>query len=128
MKSLESAEAIWQLGPTSVPLCLCGSSSDYHLAMHHRRFANTRIDISEVGLGCWQLGGADWGDVSDEKAFEILRASIESGVGFLDTADVYGRGRSEALIGRFLKAEKPRKLFIATKVGRFPDPAGPANF
>src|SRR3954447_20597241 len=96
--------------------------------MHHRRFANTRIEVSEVGLGCWQLGGADWGDVSDEKAFEILRASVENGVTFLDTADVYGKGRSESLIGRFLKSEKPKKLFIATKLGRFPEPGWPGNF
>src|SRR4051794_3512484 len=92
----------------------------YHLSMQYRRFANTRIDVSEVGLGCWQLGGADWGDVSDEKALEILRASVERGVTLLDTADVYGAGRSEALIGRFLKEEKPKNLFVATKLGRFP--------
>jgi aryl-alcohol dehydrogenase-like predicted oxidoreductase len=96
--------------------------------MHYRRFANTRVEVSEIGLGCWQLGGADWGDVSDEKAFEILRASVESGVTFLDTADVYGTGRSESLIGRFLKAHKPKKLFIATKLGRFPEPGPPGNF
>jgi aryl-alcohol dehydrogenase-like predicted oxidoreductase len=97
-------------------------------AMHYRRFANTRTDVSEVGLGCWQLGGADWGDVSDEQAFDVLRASVERGVTFLDTADVYGTGRSESLIGRFLKTDKPRKLFIATKLGRFPEPGWPANF
>jgi aryl-alcohol dehydrogenase-like predicted oxidoreductase len=96
--------------------------------MHYRRFANTRTDVSEVGLGCWQLGGADWGDVSDEQAFGVLRASVERGVTFLDTADVYGTGRSESLIGRFIKAEKPKKLFVATKLGRFPEPGWPANF
>jgi aryl-alcohol dehydrogenase-like predicted oxidoreductase len=96
--------------------------------MHFRRFASTRVEVSEIGLGCWQLGGEDWGDVSDEQAFGILRASVESGVTFLDTADVYGAGRSESLIGRFLKAEKPKKLFVATKLGRFPEPGWPGNF
>ena len=96
--------------------------------MRYRRFANTRTDVSEVGLGCWQLGGADWGDVTDEQALAVLRASVESGVTFLDTADVYGTGRSELLIGRFLKADKPKRLFVATKLGRFPEPGGPANF
>jgi aryl-alcohol dehydrogenase-like predicted oxidoreductase len=95
--------------------------------MHTRRFANTRTEVSEVGLGCWQLGGADWGDVSDEQAFEVLRAGVGQGVTFLDTADVYGAGRSESLIGRFLKSDKPKKLFIATKLGRLAQGGWPAN-
>jgi aryl-alcohol dehydrogenase-like predicted oxidoreductase len=67
--------------------------------MKKRPFGNTGEKISEVGLGCWQLGGADWGDVSDEQALAILGASLDSGVTFFDTADVYGSGRSESLIG-----------------------------
>jgi hypothetical protein len=59
--------------------------------------------VSEVGLGCWQIGGDQWGDVSDHDSLEVLRASVAKGVTFLDTADVYGAGRSEELIGRFLK-------------------------
>jgi aryl-alcohol dehydrogenase-like predicted oxidoreductase len=83
--------------------------------------------VSEIGLGCWQLGSADWGTVSDTEAFEILRLSLDGGVTFIDTADVYGAGHSEALIGRFLKtlpAERTRGLFIASKLGRlkgYPD-------
>src|SRR5215213_10149621 len=96
--------------------------------MHHRRFASTRIEVSEIGLGCWQLGGADWGDVSDEQAFGVLRASVEAGVTFLDTADVYGAGRSEELIGRFLKNYKREQFFIASKFGRLPRPGWPGNF
>lgn len=79
--------------------------------------------VSEIGLGCWQLGGADWGNISDEKAFEVLSAAAESGVSFFDTADVYGSGRSEELIGRFLK-DRNTNIFIATKLGRgslYPD-------
>jgi aryl-alcohol dehydrogenase-like predicted oxidoreductase len=69
-----------------------------------------------VGLGTWQLG-ADWGDVSEDDALAVLAAAVDSGVTFLDTADVYGDGRSEQLIGRFLR-ERGERLFVATKIGR----------
>jgi aryl-alcohol dehydrogenase-like predicted oxidoreductase len=82
--------------------------------------------ISEIGLGCWQLGAADWGDVSEHDSFAILQAAVDHGVSFIDTADVYGNGRSERLIGQFLKTlpDAGKNLFIATKLGRlkgFPD-------
>jgi aryl-alcohol dehydrogenase-like predicted oxidoreductase len=73
--------------------------------------------ISEVGLGTWQLGSADWGTVSDDEAFAILQAFVDAGGNFIDTADVYGNGISEKVIGRFLKTI-PKKLFVATKLGR----------
>ena len=76
--------------------------------------------VSEIGLGCWQLGGTDWGNLDDERALEILAAGAEAGVTFLDTADVYGGGRSERLIGTFLKG-RPDNFFVATKLGRMPD-------
>jgi aryl-alcohol dehydrogenase-like predicted oxidoreductase len=78
-------------------------------------------------LGAWQLGGTEWGDVSEEEAFETLRAAVESGIDFFDTADVYGLGRSEELIGKFLQGCSER-IFVATKMGRFPEPGWPANF
>lgn len=71
---------------------------------------------SEIGLGCWQLGG-DWGTVDETTAFQILSEALASGVNFLDTADVYGDGRSEMLIGRFLKGCS-EEVFVATKLGR----------
>lgn len=94
--------------------------------MKYRTAARLNAPISEIGLGCWQLGSADWGDVSEEAAFAILKASVDRGVTFIDTADVYGNGRSERLIGSFLKTlpNQGRDLFIATKLGRlkgFPD-------
>lgn len=94
--------------------------------MKFRPFGST--NVSEVGLGCWQLGGDQWGDVTDNDALEVLRASVAAGVTFLDTADVYGAGRSEELIGRFLKKSDRDKLFIASKFGRFPRPGWPTNF
>ncbi len=85
------------------------------------------VPVSEIGLGCWQLGAADWGDVSEGAAMEILQAAVDKGVTFIDTADVYGAGRSESLIGKFLKrlpGAKAAGLFVASKLGRlkgFPD-------
>ena len=85
--------------------------------MKKRLFGDTGFPASDIGLGCWQLGGDCWGDLEDAKAFDILEASVESGVNFLDTADVYGAGRSEELIGKFLRG-RSEELFVATKLGR----------
>lgn len=90
--------------------------------MKYRTFPSTGWKISEIGLGTWQLGG-QWGYVEEKAAFEILAAAVERGVNFFDTADVYGAGRSETIIGRFLKS-RPGKVYVATKLGRlhgFPD-------
>ncbi len=95
--------------------------------MHKRSFGNTGLQVGEVGLGCWQLGGGDWGDITDAEGLAILRAAVEKGVDFFDTADVYGGGRSESLIGRFLKENKT-PVFVATKLGRASDPGWPGNF
>lgn len=87
--------------------------------MKHRIFGKTGYRTSEIGLGCWQLGG-DWGEVSERTAHAILEAAVDHGVNFLDTADVYGGGRSESIIGTFLK-QRSEDLFVATKVGRDAD-------
>jgi aryl-alcohol dehydrogenase-like predicted oxidoreductase len=73
--------------------------------------------VGRVGLGAWQLG-ADWGDVSEDDAFAVLDAAVDSGVTFIDTADVYGDGRSEQFIGRFLRRRPDAGLTVATKMGR----------
>ncbi|MGA6161688.1 aldo/keto reductase [Amycolatopsis magusensis] len=72
--------------------------------------------VSAVGLGCWQLG-ADWGEVGEDDALAVLRTAAGEGVTFFDTADVYGDGRSEQLVGRF-RAEHDGDVFVATKMGR----------
>jgi len=75
------------------------------------------LPVSEVGLGCWQLG-ADWGtDFEKEGAEAILQAAVESGVQFFDTADVYGNGKSERFIGDFLE-KTTAPITVATKYGR----------
>ncbi|MDQ2798864.1 MAG: aldo/keto reductase [Armatimonadota bacterium] len=94
--------------------------------MKNRRFGSDGMTVSEVGLGCWQLGG-DWGAVSDDQAQAILSTAVERGVNFFDTADVYGGGRSESLIGKFLQ-QTSSSVFVATKLGRAGDPGGAANF
>jgi aryl-alcohol dehydrogenase-like predicted oxidoreductase len=76
--------------------------------------------VSVIGLGTWQLG-ADWGDVGEDDALQVLATSVDSGVNFFDTADVYGDGRSERLIARFLHEVRPEvagQVFVATKMGR----------
>lgn len=89
--------------------------------MEQRRLGRTGRDVSVVGLGCWQLG-ADWGAVSEDDAMSVLHAAVETGVTLLDTADVYGDGRSEQLIGRLLRDRPDAGLTVATKVGRRADP------
>lgn len=95
--------------------------------MRKRLFDDTGMSVSEIGLGAWQLGGTEWGDISEEDSLLTLRAAVENGITFFDTADVYGLGRSEELIGKFLK-DCPEKIFVATKLGRFPKPGWPQNF
>ena len=88
--------------------------------MEHRTLGRTGRQASVVGLGTWQLG-ADWGDVSTDDAAAVLAAAVESGVTFLDTADVYGDGRSEQAIAAFRRAEPGLDLTVATKMGRRAD-------
>ncbi len=94
--------------------------------METRILGRTERPVSVIGLGTWQLGG-DWGDVSESEALELLSASVEAGVTFFDTADVYGDGRSEQMIGRFLAENPDNVLTVATKMGRRADQV-PENY
>jgi aryl-alcohol dehydrogenase-like predicted oxidoreductase len=94
--------------------------------MQQRILGRTGRPVSVVGLGTWQLG-ADWGDVSERDALAVLEAAAEAGVTFFDTADVYGDGRSEQLIGKFLAAATGAAPMVATKMGRR-GPQDPAQF
>lgn len=97
--------------------------------MNMRTFEKLGVQVSDIGLGTWQLGGTEWGDVDDSQAMATLTAAADAGVTFLDTADIYGLGRSETLIGRFLKERPDRgRFFVATKLGRGPEPGWPENF
>jgi aryl-alcohol dehydrogenase-like predicted oxidoreductase len=77
--------------------------------------------VSEISLGTWAFG-SEWGDVNDNESYATLNRAIDLGVNFLDTADVYGDGRSEKLIGRLLRERPDDEIFVATKAGRRLDP------
>lgn len=85
--------------------------------MQTRTLGRTGRTVSVIGLGTWQLG-ADWGEVDEGDALAVLDASHEAGVTVFDTADVYGDGRSESLIGRWLAANPGSGVTVATKMGR----------
>src|SRR3954452_128267 len=97
--------------------------------MQTRTLGRTGRSVSVIGLGCWQLG-ADWGDVGEDDALGVLRAALDSAVTFLDTADVYGDGRSERLVGRVLaeRGGASAGITVATKMGRRADPHVPEAF
>lgn len=93
--------------------------------MDQRTLGTTGKDVSIVGLGTWQLG-ADWGEVSEADAQAVLDASVAAGVTFFDTADVYGDGRSEQIIGEYLRTSGA-PVTVATKMGRRVDQV-PQNY
>lgn len=89
--------------------------------MKLRPFGRTGISISEIGFGAWAIGGS-WGNVSEADARAALHAALDSGTTFIDTADVYGDGRSERIIASVLKERGGEKPFVATKMGRRLEP------
>ncbi|MBU6488537.1 MAG: aldo/keto reductase [Burkholderiales bacterium] len=89
--------------------------------MNQRPFGNLGQVVSEIGFGAWAIGGS-WGDVSESDAKAALHAALDSGTTFIDTADVYGDGRSERIIAAVLKERGGPKPFVATKAGRRLDP------
>ena len=84
--------------------------------MDTRRLGKTGRQVSEVGFGAWGIG-ADWGAVDDRQSLAAMHAAVDAGVTFFDTADVYGDGRSERLVGQLLR-ERSEPLVVATKFGR----------
>ena len=85
--------------------------------MNKRSLGSTNFEVSEIGFGAWQIG-ADWGvEVPIDTALESLSAAADAGVNFIDTADVYGAGRSEQIIGEFIQG-RDDEIIVATKMGR----------
>jgi len=95
--------------------------------MQYRRLGSTGWEVSAIGFGAWALG-ADWGAVTDDDAMAALHAAVDSGVNFIDTADVYGDGRSEQLVGRLLRERPDDEIHVATKAGRRLDPHTAAGY
>lgn len=85
--------------------------------MNERRLGKTGHRVGEIGFGAWAIGGA-WGALDDTTALRALHAAADAGVTFIDTADVYGDGHSERLIGRFLRERSGERFVVATKMGR----------
>ncbi len=88
--------------------------------MHYRALGRTGWNVSEISFGAWAIGGS-WGDVDDRDSLAALNRAIDLGVNFIDTADVYGDGRSERLVAQ-LRKERGETIYVATKAGRRLDP------
>jgi aryl-alcohol dehydrogenase-like predicted oxidoreductase len=87
------------------------------MTLHSRPFGRTGQTVSEIGFGAWAIGGS-WGDVGETEARDALLAALEAGTTFIDTADVYGDGRSERIIRDVLKEWRGTRPMVATKAGR----------
>jgi aryl-alcohol dehydrogenase-like predicted oxidoreductase len=85
--------------------------------MRNHAFGRTSFTVGEIGFGAWQIGGS-WGDVAEADGAKALEAALDAGVTFIDTADVYGDGRSEKIIAGVLKSRGGDRPMVATKVGR----------
>ena len=85
--------------------------------MQYRRLGTTDMTVSTISFGAWAIGGT-WGPVDDEQSMRALHAAVDAGTNFVDTADVYGDGRSERLVARLRRERKGERIFVATKAGR----------
>ncbi len=94
--------------------------------MKTRPLGRTGFSVSEVSLGAWQIGGS-WGSVAEDEAVAVIHAAIDSGINFIDTADVYGDGRSERFIAQVLK-DRSERIVVATKAGRRLSPHTAAGY
>jgi aryl-alcohol dehydrogenase-like predicted oxidoreductase len=94
--------------------------------MQYREFGRTGWKVSTVSFGAWAIGGT-WGDVDDKESLAALNRAVDLGVNFIDTADVYGGGRSERLVAR-LRRERKETIYIATKAGRQLNPHTAAGY
>src|SRR5690349_14787945 len=91
--------------------------------MQYRFFGNTELNISEIGFGAWAIGGGamigttaiGWGEADDDTSIKAIHAAVDAGINFFDTADIYGLGHSEELLGKTIG--KNKNIVIATKVG-----------
>src|ERR1041384_5064589 len=86
-------------------------------SMEYRQLGRSSLTVSTVSFGAWAIGGA-WGTVDDEQSMAALHAAVDAGVNFIDTADVYGDGRSERLIARLRRERPGEHIYVASKAGR----------
>ena len=81
-----------------------------------RRLGKSGFDVTEIGIGLWAIGGDEWGSVEDQNSLDTIEAALRAGITFFDTADVYGLGHSEKLLGLSMKGRR-EEFFVATKIG-----------
>jgi aryl-alcohol dehydrogenase-like predicted oxidoreductase len=94
--------------------------------MEYRNFGKSELKVSVIAQGTWAIGGSwahGWGDVDDDESIRAIRRSLDQGINFIDTANVYGLGHAEEIVGKAIKGQR-EKVFIATKVGAKVDPQG----
>ena len=85
--------------------------------MERRRLGRTGIEVGEIGFGAWAISGRGYGPTDDRTSMRALHRALDLGVDFIDTADAYGDGHSEELVGRVLRERRDRRVVVATKVG-----------
>jgi len=100
--------------------------ANVHISPYNTEFGRTGWNVSEISFGAWAIGGT-WGDVPEDDAMAALNEAIDQGVNFIDTADVYGDGRSERFIAQLLK-ERSEEIIVATKMGRRLSPHAPEGY
>ena len=83
--------------------------------MRYRQFGSTGWQVSEIGFGAWQIGG-DWGASTDQDSIRTLHHAFERGINFVDTAQMYGNGRSEAVVGEAVRQWRHGRVYVATKI------------
>ncbi|MCK5793425.1 MAG: aldo/keto reductase, partial [Anaerolineales bacterium] len=84
--------------------------------LNTRRLGKSDFQVTEIGIGLWAIGGSEWGPVDDQNSLDTIEAALKAGITFFDTADVYGLGHSEKLLGQAMKGRR-EEFFVATKVG-----------
>lgn len=81
-----------------------------------RELGNTGIEVTKIGVGLWAIGGSEWGEVKDQESLNMIDSALEMGINFFDTADVYGDGHSEELLGKAMQGRRDQ-FIVATKIG-----------
>jgi aryl-alcohol dehydrogenase-like predicted oxidoreductase len=95
--------------------------------MQYRQLGRTDMKVSAISFGAWAIGGT-WGPVDDEQSMRALHAAVDAGTNFVDTADVYGDGRSERLVARLRRERAGQTIYVATKAGRRLPKQAPAGY
>jgi aryl-alcohol dehydrogenase-like predicted oxidoreductase len=86
------------------------------MALNQRRLGKSGLSVTEIGIGLWAIGGDEWGPVDDQNSLDTIEAALNAGINFFDTADVYGLGHSEKLLGQAMKGRR-EQFIVASKIG-----------